>query len=332
MTDESGPKPLGILSWGTYLPQAKIVKDLVLAKGGDPKNYLTFGWEKVCVAEGNDYPTAMCIKALKKALSQCEVHVSQLQLVICTSTTHDYPEVVTASEVMKESGAASSCVGFDIYHGCITTLTALEVARDWLARLGGGYAAIVSAERWVDSIDKTDRLIESLWNFSDGASALIVGVDVPQKQKLTYHGSCFSNCNDMSGYIRRSYGGARSFGTPPGENPTKRVLLPIPLQKQWQYFSEGYTKVYTDFKTRFNTKPDWLVCNQGTPAVVEQLAFMTRIKQPHFARSGEKYGHVGCCDLTIGFEELEKAGELKGPGIAFSCSASAWGAGLLKTV
>jgi 3-oxoacyl-[acyl-carrier-protein] synthase III len=330
MTKETISKPLEILSWGTYLPPAKIVKDLVLEKGGDPTKYLTFGWEKICVAEELDYPTSMCVNSLRQALHKIDLQASQLKLVICTSTIHDYPEVVTASEIMREVGVGNSCVGFDIYQGCVTTLTALEIARDWLNRIGGGYAAIVSGERWAESIDKTDMAIDSLWNFSDGASALIVGIDISRRNKLTYQGSCFYNCNEMSGYIRRSFGGARSFGTLPGQNPTRRVLLPIPLPKQFQYFNEGYSKVFSDFKGRFNLQPDWMICNQGTPAVVEYLSYLTKIKSPNVIRSGEKYGHVGCSDLIIGLDELEKNRQLKGSGIGFSCSVSAWGAGLFQ--
>ena len=97
-----------------------------------------------------------------------------------------------------------------------------------------------------------------------------------------------------------------------------------------QIFNVGYSKAIAEFKARFNVKLDWMVCNQGSPAVVEQLAFLTRLKKQDISFSGEKYGHVGCSDLIIGLDELEKRETLRGYGIALSCNVSTWGAGLIQ--
>lgn len=324
------PSTLGIFGWGTYLPPVHSATDLITKAGGDPGSYLSFGWKNICVAAENDHPVSMATASLKKALSAAGIGPEKLKLVICTSFTHDYLELSSAEETAQEIGTPPDCLSFDITNGCLGTLSGMEIARDWLESHGGGYAAIISGERWAAGMDKRDKSIDSLWGFSDGASAVIVGIGVPEKPRINYYGSCFYTNNELIGHMRREYGGTRHPSIPNDACPTKRLVRQMDSEKLQKAFIEGYGKVISEAKTRFGGKPEWAVCNQATPGVLEVLTFLLRLNSNSVAKTGDRYGHVGCSDIVLGLEQLQSDGRLKGKGIALACTPSSWGAAWLE--
>jgi len=321
---------LCILGWGTYLPAVQSVPELIKTAGGDPTNYIKSGWSNVCVAQDADHPTAMCTKSLQAALGQTGVASTDLKLVICTSQTHDYIELATSLEVMKEVNASPNCVGFDIFNGCLATLIALELAKNWLNSNGGGHAAIISAERSAASIDRNDSSLESIWGQSDGSSALIVGVGVPQKARVEYHGTCFYSTNEMSGHMRRAFGGTQAPSAPAGQNPFKRIVRKISGPEMQKYFVGGYSKVIDAYIKKYPGKPQWLVANQVSPVVVEMLGLLTRIEKTKVAKTGIQFGHVGCSDIVLGLENLTSQGLLIGQGMVVASNPSCWGAAMMS--
>jgi 3-oxoacyl-[acyl-carrier-protein] synthase III len=324
--------PVGIYGWGFFVPPLQSVKEMIEKSGGDPTNYLKAGWPNICVATENDYPTNMAARSLKAALADAGIDASQLKLVICTSQTHDYLELATSLEVMKEVNASTECLGFDIFDGCLATLTAFEISRGWLNVNGGGYAAIITAERRVESIDRNDKTLESIWGESDGASAVIIGLVPEKKPRLVYQGTCFHSINEMSGHMRRAYGGTRAPMAPAGTNPGKRVIGDIPAAQMQKYFVGGFGKVIDAFQARYKVKPEWLIANQVSPVVVEMLGYLTRVDSKKIAKTGAQYGHVGCSDLIIGIDHLSKSGLLAGKGMALASNPSSWGAALFETL
>ena len=116
----------GIFGWGLYLPKAVSIEEMVKSAGGDPETYLTYGWHKACVANENEHPNSMVFEALKKALVAADITPEQLNIVISTAEAHDYLEMSTAMEVMRE---------FNLSPTTITRLSPLETLT--LVTVGG---------------------------------------------------------------------------------------------------------------------------------------------------------------------------------------------------
>ena len=214
---------LSLYGVGLSVPESRPTIEVCLELGADVSNYR--GWERVCIARDDDHPSTMGAAALDAALKDAGVAADQLKLVVSAGMSRDYaPSWSISTEIMKTVGVAPTCLGLDITSGCLGTLAALDLLLGWLAVRGGGYAAIVAAERWSYTVDRSIPETMSLWAHSDGAGALIVGIDVDGAPFLSYHGAEFVSAPELNGRVLVKYGGTRFPQAPDGTNANFRLL------------------------------------------------------------------------------------------------------------
>ncbi len=320
---------LGIYGWGLYLPKVVSVEEMVKSAGGNPDNYLTYGWQNACVANEKEHPNFMVMEAVKRALESTQIKPESIKLVISTAEAHDYLEMSTAMEVMRELNLPTSTVGFDIYQDCMATVTALEIAKGWLTSLGGGYGVIVSGERFNETIDKSDKENEVFWGFGDGASAMIVGVNTPGTPKINFLASSFHTKGSQNGYLHPVYGGTKFRIAPTGENPFKRRPPHISGDGMFLSYIAGYETAIIELRSKNKFDSNWLVCSQTSPGIMGVLSSLTGVSPENVAVTGNKFGHIGCSDIAIGFQDLYEKNLLQGSGLLTACCSSGWCAAYL---
>jgi 3-oxoacyl-[acyl-carrier-protein] synthase III len=321
---------LGILGVGSYLPPKRAVRELVAQAGADTQEYK--GWDHICVAENEDHPSTMAARALQKALRQADVSPADLKLVLSGGVSRDYPPSWSvATEAMRLIEAPSTCLGLDTTIGCMGTLTGLEIAQGWLRSNGGGYVAIVNAERWVHTVefDTADEDAQRLWGHSDGASAAVVGLDVGRPAIATYEGTCFSSHADSNGFVLIKYGGTRFPVAPEGQNPFVRKLGGEGKKEIFQIYLGGYLQAFSALKERFDISVDRVACNQISPMFVQAIAGVAGVDIDRVIRTGPDSGHTGSADLLLGVEQLMKQGDLRGTILLAASTPYAFGTGLI---
>ncbi len=322
-------RPLNLYGVGTYLPPGKKVRELVRAAGGDAAAF--DGWENVGHAGADDHPSLMATQALKRALTEANVPPDQLKLVISGGVSRDYqPSWSVATEVLRLLEIPSTCLGFDMTLGCLGTITGLEIAYGWLAHNGGGWAAIVNAERWSHTIDYSDAKAQGLWGHADGASAVVVGMDVSGKSLATYCGACYSSQADFNGYILIKYGGTRHPVAPPGESPFVRKLADKEKHEVYQTYLLGYMRAVQGLKERFSVEFTRILCNQISPTFIYAIGGVAGLSQDQVCVTGDKTGHVGSADILIGVRKLLDEKSFAGNILMAASTPYAFGAGLLK--
>jgi 3-oxoacyl-[acyl-carrier-protein] synthase-3 len=319
---------LDLLGIGLALPPAQRVRDLVRAVGGDPETH--DGWEHVCIAGEGDHPSTLAAAALGGALEEAGVAAAQLDLVLGVGVSRDYPPSWSlATEVMRLHGAPPTCLGFDLTIGCLSALVGLQTALGWLQGMGGGYAAIVTGERWSQTVDRSDPSQRALWGHADGGGAVVVGLGRPGAPLAKFHGAAFTNHQDFNGLLRVKYGGTRFPQVPPGEDSFRRTIEPIPRQEIWAVYVASYARIFAALQQRFGIAPGRLLCNQTSPNVVRMIAEVAGVDDGLACRTGHEHGHVGGADLMIGLRRLSDARQIDRP-IAMAASVPyAFGAGLL---
>jgi 3-oxoacyl-[acyl-carrier-protein] synthase III len=321
---------LGVLGVGAYLPQVRPVRELVLAAGGDPATY--DGWPNSCVASDEEQPSMMAARALSSALEKSGVSASQLSLLVSCGFSRDYlPTWSLSTEVMQKLSAPSTCLGLDTTIGCVGVLTGLELVRGWLATNGGGYAAIVAAEKWSQSIDRKGG-ISGLWANGDGAGAAVVGLRVPGTPIARYRGAVFSSHAEFNGLVLVKYGGTRYPVAPPGVDPFTRQVRQVAPSELWASYRAGYERAFRGLAARFEREPRRLVCNQIAPRFVTTIGELAGVSADRICRTGPEYGHVGSADLLLGLMQLSNASAIDGPIALAGSTPYAFGAALVEAV
>ena len=111
--------------------------------------------------------------AAEQALSAASVDPSELDLIICSTTSGDH--LMPAQACAIAEGIGASCPAFDVSAACAGFVFALDVADGYFARGRVRTVLVVSAEKVSRLLDWTDRATCVL--FGDGAAAAVLGAD-----------------------------------------------------------------------------------------------------------------------------------------------------------
>ena len=318
---------LDILGVGLFLPPAREVRDLVRAAGGDPDVH--DGWRRACVGGPEDHPSTMGAAALAAALAEAHVAADELDLVLAVGVSRDYPASwSTATEIMRLAGASDHCFGFDLTVGCLGALVGLQTALGWLRTMGGGRAAIVTAERWSQTVDRRDSSLQPLWGHADGGGAIVVGLDRPGRPLATFHGAAFTNHKAFNGMVLQQYGGTRHPVPPPGECQHRRVLT-VAGRDIWPAYHAGYSRAVAGLREQLAFEPHRLVCNQISPKLVRMIGDVCGVGEDRTTCSGHDHGHVGSADVVIGLRRILDDQHFDGPVTIAASAPYAFGAGLI---
>lgn len=122
----------------------------------------------VCTTESLDDIATL---AAERALAAAGVDASELDLIVCSTTSPDHLMPAQATAVQARLGA--SCPSFDVSAACAGFVFALDAADGWFARGRARRVLVVSAERYSRLVDWKDRATCVL--FGDGAAAAVLG-------------------------------------------------------------------------------------------------------------------------------------------------------------
>jgi len=194
---------------------------------------------------------------------------------------------------------------------------------------GGGYAAIVTAERWAYTVDRSVTTTMTLWAHSDGAGALVVGLGTGDPALAVYQGAEFVSAPEMNGRVLIKYGGTRYPVAPPGISATSRVLSSSPRDEVRDRYRGCYETALTALTKRFGVIPARLICNQITPGTVRMLTRLTGLSPSAVVVTGHDVGHIGPADIIVGVDRLRRAGQVDGPVAVASSTPYSFGFGLI---
>lgn len=320
--------PLSILGIGAMLPPARPVLELVRAAGGDVEGY--GGWERACVADDSTHPADLATAALAAALEDARVDIGELRIVISVGVSRDYPPSWSvATEALKRLGAPPTTLGFDMTIGCLGALVALDMLSGWLA-VTGGAAAIVAAERWSQTIDRSSTQSRALWGHADGASAMIVTPGEDPRRRAVFAGAVFRSHPDFNDLVLVKHGGTRFPFPPPGAVVQRELRTDVAPSDVFRTYQQNYEATFAAFRERFGVAPVRLVCNQISPNMVQMIAGAAGVSLSHTSQLGHTTGHVGSSDLALGLRDLHGRGELDGPVALAASTPFACGVGLVK--
>lgn len=161
-----------ILGTGTALPERVVTNDDLSGFLDTSDEWISqrtgIKTRHVCTIESLD---DLAARAAEQALSYAGVDSSELDLIVCSTTSPDHIVPAQATAVGERIGA--SCPSFDVAAACAGFIFALDVADGWFARGRARRVLVVAAERYTRLMDWDDRATCVL--FGDGAAAAVLG-------------------------------------------------------------------------------------------------------------------------------------------------------------
>ena len=125
-------RPVGLESWGVYIPKERHTSEYISKETGIPKNIIEdrFGLLSKSVPGPEDHTVQMGAKASFQALKRANLTSKDLDVIIWAGEVHaERPMVVNGIKLQKLLGNPSKSWAFDVNQRCGTFLVGMLIAK-----------------------------------------------------------------------------------------------------------------------------------------------------------------------------------------------------------
>lgn len=298
-----------ITGWGMHVPEPVLTNDDIakLVETSDDWIRGRTGIRERHIARENEFPSTLGVEASLKALQVANLAPSELDLIICTSSSPEYIFPATACLIQDQIGATKAGA-FDIQAACSGFIYSINMAAQAIRSGSIKNALVVGSETLSRFINWKDRNTCIL--FGDGAGAFVL-------QASDKPGGVLSA-------VMHSDGSGADLLTLPGGGaryPATETTI-----------HEGKHFVYMDGKEvfRFATRVmghatqeslqlaglttndiQWIIPHQANYRIIETAAKYLKMPMDKFVVNVDRYGNTSTASIPIATVEAVEKGQVK---------------------
>lgn len=334
-------RPVGLESWGIYLPKERHSSDYISKETGIPKKILEdkFGIKSKTIPGPEDHTVAMGAKASFQALERARITPNEIDIIIWAGEVYaERPMMTYGIKLQKLLGSPTHPWAFDINQRCGTFLVGMLLAKGLIQTNPQiNRILIASGYRNSDLINyKNPRSRFMISLAASGAAAVIKG-DLKKNEILGI--STISDGRFADDVYVPAGGTEYPISAEAIEQDLIYLDVPDPdgLKQRLDNFSmTSFVKVIDDALQKSGYKRediDYLALLHMKRSAFEYVANAVGIDPYKQATYFEDIGHNGQNDGIISLEYGIKSGKIKDGDIVVLTAAGigwAWNAGVIK--
>jgi acetoacetyl-CoA synthase len=299
---------VGILGTGSYLPKEEITNAEIAERVGVTEEWIT---SKTRIrtrryAAPDEATSDLAVRAAAEALAQAGLSPQQIDYLVVSTSTGDFPQPPT-SYLVQEKLAAHAAACLDINVVCSGFVYGLAVAQGMLALRPGSRALVVAADLYSRILNFSDRRTAVL--LGDGAGAAVVG---PVPDGYGFLDTTLISRGDQSELVKVPAGGSRRpashetvdegghFFTMHGRGVKEFVLDTMP---------DALAEVARKGRLRLD-EIDHFVPHQPNGNLLDDLVEHAKLSGSRTHRTVERYGNVGSASVPVTLDHAHRSGEL----------------------
>ena len=325
---------IGILATGSYLPKHEVGNDEVAARVGVSAEWIE---RKTQIrsrryAADHEATSDLAVRAAERALHQANLTADQIDHIIVSTSTGDFPQPPTSYLVQHHLGAYGAAC-FDVNVVCSGFVYALALAHSLIALHPAARVLVIGADVYSRILDFTDRKTAVL--FADGAGAAVVGA-VPEPYGII--ATDLASRGDAHHLIRVEAGGSRK--------PASAATV-----AQGEHYFRMDGRGVRDFVAE-HVPPalraladtagidladvDHFVPHQANGVMLADVVERAGLSGAHTHRTLIRYGNVGSASVPVALDEAHRTGVLApgdlvllagfGGGMSIGATLLTWGA------
>lgn len=244
----------------------------------------------------------MAAQAIEGLLKKRGIAASEIELIICATTTPDMQFPATANIVADKIGAVNS-FGYDINAACSGFLFALATGSKFVE--SGQYKKVIvcGTDKMSSIVDYTDRATCII--FGDGAGAVLLE---PDNSGLGVIDSILKSDGSGRQYLHQKAGGS----VKPASHSTvdaKEHFIYQEGQAVFKFAVKGMADVSAEIMEKNNLKADdvaWLVPHQANKRIIDATASRMGLSNEKVMLNIEKYGNTTNGTIPLCLWEWEK--------------------------
>jgi 3-oxoacyl-[acyl-carrier-protein] synthase-3 len=321
-----------ITGWGMAVPEPIMTNDDIAEFVDTNDQWIRerTGIRERRIARDTDFPSTLAVDASIKALRVANVRPTDIDLIICSTSTPEYIFPATACLIQDQLGA-SRAGAFDLLAACSGFIYALNMGAQAIRSGSIKTALIIGTETLSRFINWKDRNTCIL--FGDGAGAFVLQASERPGGVL----SAVMHSDGSGGDLLSIPGGGSHY---PASEST---------------FHEGKHHIQMDGKEvfRFATRVmasatmealdaaglnleeiRWVVPHQANIRIIEAAARGLKLPMDRFIVNLEKYGNTSTASIPIAMVEAVEKGQIKngdkfvmvgfGAGLTWGALAAEW--------
>lgn len=266
-------------------------------------------------------------RAVKKLLRKTGVAPSEIEAVICATSTPDHRFPSTASIISRKAGISNACC-YDIQAACSGFIVSLQAATAYIKSGIFKKVIVVCCEKMSSMTDYTDRSTCPL--FGDGAAAALI---VPTDEDYGVIDTKIHTDGVGLPFLHMKAGGS----VRPASHETVDNREHFIYQEGrivYKYAVSSMLEVSTEVLERNNLTVDtidWLIPHQANLRIIEAIADRMNIDNNKVVVTIEKYGNTSAASIPLSIADWEHKFK-KGDKIILTSFGAGfiWGAVYLK--
>jgi 3-oxoacyl-[acyl-carrier-protein] synthase-3 len=321
-----------ITGWGMAVPESVMTNDDLskIVETNDTWIRERTGIRERRIARDDQFPSTLAVEAAVKALTIANLRPTDLDLIICSTSSPEYIFPATACLIQDQLGATKAGA-FDLLAACSGFIYALNMGAQAIRSGSIKNALIIGAETLSRFVNWKDRSTCIL--FGDGAGAFVLQAsDQPggvlsavmhsdgsggNLLSLEGGGSRYpaneSTILDGKHYIQMDGNEVFRFATRVMASATEEVLACAGLTKE---------------------QVQWIIPHQANIRIIKAAARGLNLPMERFIVNVEKYGNTSTASIPIAMVEAIEKGQLKagekivmvgfGAGLTWGALAAEW--------
>jgi 3-oxoacyl-[acyl-carrier-protein] synthase III len=269
----------------------------------------------------------MGVRAVQRLLEKTNTDPSEIDLIICSTTTPDFVFPATANLIADEIKAKKS-FGYDLQAACSGFLYGIVTASQYIETGKYKKVVVVGVDKMSSIIDYTDRTTCII--FGDGAGAALLE---PNTEGLGLMDSILRSDGSGAQYLHQKAGGSRR----PASHETVENREHYVFQEGAAVFKFAVTNMadvaaeIMDKNRLSSDDIDWLVPHQANKRIIDATSTRMGITKEKVMMNIHKYGNTTNATLPLCLWDYESQLK-KGDNLIFAAFGGGftWGAAYVK--
>lgn len=258
-------------------------------------------------AAANEYTSQFGTAAAKQAIERAGIDVTEIDLIVCATTTPDQIMPSTGALIQAQIGAVNAA-GMDVFAACSGFLYGLTMVESMIRTGQIKYALVIGAEVLTKYVDYTDR--GTCVIFGDGAGAAVLG-PVPEGK-----GILATKIKSDGRYEEQLYapGGGTKLGTTHETIDNRMHFFKMKGNELFKVAVRSMADISAEMvqKAGYTVEDiDIVIPHQANQRITDAVASRLGVPEEKVYSNIAEHGNTSSASIPIAIDECIESGKIK---------------------
>ena len=321
-----------ITGWGMSAPETILTNDDIskMVDTNDKWIRERTGIHRRHIANANEFPSTLAVKAAVKALTVANLRPTDLDLIICSTSTPEYIFPATACLVQDQLGATKAGA-FDLLAACSGFIYALNMGAQAIRSGSIKSALIIGTETLSRFVNWKDRSTCIL--FGDGAGAFVLQASDQPGGVL----SAVMHSDGSGADLLTIEGGGSHFPATEASIHEGKHYIRMDGNEVFRFATRVMASATLEALDAAGLKVEdirWIVPHQANVRIIQAAARSLKLPMDRFIVNVQDYGNTSTASIPMAMVEAVQKGQIKagdklvmvgfGAGLTWGALAAEW--------